>query len=89
MPLNKTQTNVSHLATVYSLYLKQVTHFILYHSLFGDNYGSVVANKLSYQANWQRSVTMRSEGNLKGSAKPVDYLELWSIFLFVKCQISS
>ena len=38
---------------VYSLYLNQLTYFLLFLSLFGNYYEGGIANKLSYQVNQQ------------------------------------
>ena len=72
---------------VLSVYLKQLTHFILYLSLFGDNSERVVANKLRIKETngrcfvfvsfYQGEVTTKSDRNLRGSTTRITYLESW------------
>ena len=71
---NKIWVCLAHLVMVYYLYLKQETHFILYLSLFCNDYERVVANEILYPATnsvlclsffYDGDVTMGSNWNLR------------------------
>ena len=83
-----------HLTLVFSVYLNQLTHFLLYLSLFTDYCEKAVTiNFCIQQTNRQcfefitfynSEVTMVSNWNLKSSATRIVYLGLWC---YTSCQL--